>query len=62
MGAYLGLFNCAICLPQIVAAACGGLVFKLVGSTQTAMMFVACALLIIGSACVFAIRTANHQS
>ena len=60
MGAYLGLFNCAICLPQIVAAACGGFVFKLVGSTQTSMMFVACTLLVIGSACVFAIK--NKQS
>ena len=60
MGAYLGLFNCAICLPQIVAAACGGLVFKLVGSTQTSMMFVACTLLVIGSACVFAIKPSNH--
>ena len=59
MGAYLGLFNCAICLPQIVAAACGGFVFKLVGSTQTSMMFVACTLLIIGSACVSAIKGNN---
>lgn len=25
IGAYLGLFNCTICLPQIVAALCGGL-------------------------------------
>ena len=62
MGAYLGLFNCAICLPQIVAAACGSLVFKLVGSTQTSMMFVACTLLIIGSACVFAIKKNDKLS
>ena len=62
MGAYLGLFNCAICLPQIVAAACGSLVFRLVGSTQTSMMFVACTLLIIGSACVFAIKKNDKQS
>ena len=56
MGAYLGLFNCAICLPQIVAAACGGTIFGLVGSTQTSMMYVAGALLIIGSLCVFGIK------
>ena len=56
MGAYLGLFNCAICLPQIVAAACGGTVFGLVGGTQSAMMFVAAVLLVLGSLSVFAIK------
>ena len=56
MGAYLGLFNCAICLPQIIAAACGGTVFGLVGGTQSAMMFVAAALLVAGSLCVFVIE------
>ena len=56
MGAYLGLFNCAICLPQIIAAACGGTVFSLVGGTQSAMMFVAAALLVAGSLCVFVIE------
>ena len=56
MGAYLGLFNCAICVPQIVAAACGGFIFSIVGGTQSAMMFVSAALLVVGSACVFVIR------
>ena len=56
MGAYLGLFNCAICLPQIIAAACGGTVFGLVGGTQSAMMFVAAVLLVLGSLSVFAIK------
>ena len=56
MGAYLGLFNCAICLPQIIAAACGGAVFGLVGGTQSAMMFVSAVLLAVGAACVFAIK------
>ena len=56
MGAYLGLFNCAICLPQIVAAACGGTIFGLVGGTQTSMMYVAGTLLAIGSLCVFGIK------
>ena len=32
MGAYLGLFNGTICIPQIVAAICGGIVLSLVGS------------------------------
>ena len=56
MGAYLGLFNCAICLPQIVAAACDGMIFGLVGGTQSAMMFVAAALLVLGSLSVFGIK------
>jgi len=56
MGAYLGLFNCAICLPQIIAAACGGTIFGLVGGTQSAMMFVSAALLVGGSASVFLIH------
>ena len=57
MGAYLGLFNCAICLPQIVAAALGGTVFHLVGSTQTNMMIVAGVLLVLGSFSVSLIKT-----
>ncbi len=56
MGAYLGLFNCAICLPQIIAAACGGTIFGLVGGTQSAMMYVAAGLLVVGSLCVFTIQ------
>ena len=56
MGAYLGLFNGTICIPQIVAALCGGVVLSLVGSHQSTMMLVAGILLIIGAVCVTAIR------
>ena len=56
MGAYLGLFNGTICLPQIVAAVCGGLILRLVGGAQSSMMFVAAALFIVGSLCVFGIK------
>ena len=55
MGAYLGLFNCAICLPQIIAAACGGTIFSIIGGTQSAMMFVSAVLLVLGSGSVFLI-------
>ena len=41
MGAYLGLFNGTICIPQIVAAVCGGSVLGIVGSHQSNMMIVA---------------------
>ena len=56
MGAYLGLFNGTICIPQIIAALCGGLVLTLVGSHQSTMMIVAGVLLVIGAACVTVIR------
>ena len=52
MGEYLGLFNCTICLPQIVAAATGGLVLRLVGGSQAAMLLLAGVLLVAGALCV----------
>jgi maltose/moltooligosaccharide transporter len=56
MGAYLGLFNCTICIPQIVAALLGGVILSLVGSHQYNMMVVAGVSLIIGALCVTAIK------
>ena len=49
MGAYLGLFNGTICIPQIVAALCGGQVLWAIGSHQSDMMIVAGVLLICGA-------------
>jgi maltose/moltooligosaccharide transporter len=37
MGTDLGLFNCTICLPQIVAALVGGLLFKTFGGAMVAL-------------------------
>lgn len=57
MGAYLGLFNGTITIPQIVAAALGGVVFHVLGGLhQINMIGLAGALLIIGAFCVFFIR------
>ena len=56
MGAYLGLFNGTICIPQIVAALLGGIVLSLVGHHQSTMMLVAGVLFLIGSLCVFVIK------
>lgn len=56
LGAYLGLFNGTICIPQIVAALLGGLVLHIVGSAQSSMMIVAGGLLIVGACCVKAIK------
>ena len=52
MGAYLGLFNGTICIPQIVAAICGGTVLSMVGSHQSSMMIVAGVLLVCGALAV----------
>lgn len=62
MGAYLGLFNGTICIPQIIAAALGGVVLTLVGSAQNHMMIVAGVFLIIGAACVGIIKETIGES
>lgn len=57
MGAYLGLFNGTITIPQIVAAAVGGIVFGwLGGAHQVHMLVLAGILLIVGAASVFFIK------
>ena len=56
MGEYLGLFNCTICLPQIIAAAIGGVVLRLVGGAQVSMMVVAGVLLLCGALAVLAVK------
>ena len=57
MGAYLGLFNGTICVPQIIAALCGGIVLSAVGHHQSTMMIVAGVLLVVGACCVTVIKT-----
>ena len=52
MGAYLGLFNGTICIPQIVAAVVGGGILHLVGGKQINMLVLAGALLMVGACCV----------
>ena len=61
MGVYLGLFNGTICIPQIVAAACGGAILSAVGSFQYNMMVVAGVSLIIGAICVFFVKDKTLQ-
>jgi maltose/moltooligosaccharide transporter len=65
MGTYLGLFNCTICLPQIVASLVGGLILGVVGGEvvdgvqtgQIAMLVVAGVALLLGAVAVFGIST-----
>ena len=56
MGAYLGLFNGTICIPQIVAALLGGVILTLVGGHQSTMMIVAGVCFLIGSVFVGVIK------
>ncbi len=57
MGFYLGLFNCTICLPQIIAALLGGVILKYIcGGEQVMMLVAAGVLLILGAASVLIIK------
>lgn len=62
MGTYLGLFNGTICLPQIVAAATGGVVLGLMPLTdsgiasQGLMLVLAGIFLVLGALSVFIIK------
>ncbi len=62
IGTYLGLFNCTICIPQIIAALCGGLILSIFpaganGAPQTVMMLVVSGILLaVGSVFVWNIR------
>lgn len=49
MGTYLGLFNGTICVPQICAAALGGLILPLLGGHQINMLVLAGILLLLGA-------------
>jgi len=59
MGTYLGLFNCAICLPQIVAGLINSVVVSMVGS-QVNMLFVCCVCLVCGALSVYVIKNQHH--
>ena len=56
IGTYLGLFHGTICLPQIVAAACGGILLKMIGGAQVGMFIVAAVLLALGAVAVYFIK------
>lgn len=56
MGAYLGLFNGTICIPQIVAAIVGGALLYMVGGRQVSMLVLAGVLLLVGACCVYFIK------
>jgi maltose/moltooligosaccharide transporter len=57
IGTYLGLFNCTICIPQIVAGLFGGYILKAVGGASITMFFVAGGAMLLGALAVAGIRT-----
>lgn len=71
IGAYLGLFNCTICLPQIMAALLGGLLlglFPLVGSGASAgapntvfMLVTSGVLLLLGAIAVWGVKETSGE-
>ena len=61
IGAYLGLFNCSICVPQIIGALLGGVILSAIGAPdqlapQYMMMVIAGISLILGAVSVIFIR------
>ncbi len=67
IGAYLGLFNCSICIPQIVGALLGGWILSIIGSAdelapQYMMMVIAGCSLILGSLAVVFIREHSPEA
>ncbi len=69
IGTYLGLFNCTICLPQIVASLLGGVILSLIPVTAAgvpnapAMLCVSGLLLCLGACAVWGIKeTYGSQS
>ena len=61
MGAYLGLFNGTICIPQIIAASIGGVIFRMVGAVQSNMMIVAGVALGLGALSVSIIKDTSSE-
>ena len=62
IGTYLGLFNCTITIPQIVAALCGGMILHCFPAASNGapltvgMLFVSGILLLLGAICVWFIK------
>ena len=56
MGTYLGLFNCSICLPQIVASLCSFFLYPMLGNSQPHMLLLGGIVMAIGAFSVNAIK------
>ena len=56
MGTYLGLFNCSICLPQVVASLCSFFLYPMLGNSQPHMLLLGGIVMAIGAFSVNAIK------
>lgn len=66
IGAYLGLFNCTITIPQIIGALLGGVILGCFGAAnevapQYVMMFIAGGALALGALCVTIIKEKSAE-
>lgn len=66
LGTYLGLFNCTICLPQIIAAVFGGPILKALtpeggSAPEVDMLVIAGILLLLGAAAVALIKDISTE-
>ena len=55
-GAYLGLFNCGICLPQIIASLLSFAIFPAIGQSMPGMLVIAGVALLLGAVAVSVIH------
>lgn len=55
-GVYLGLFNCFICIPQIVASVASFAIFSAVGQSMANMLAVAGVCLMIGGCLIWIVK------
>uniref|UniRef100_UPI00403F8950 SLC45 family MFS transporter n=1 Tax=Lentilactobacillus hilgardii TaxID=1588 RepID=UPI00403F8950 len=60
-GAYLGLFNCGICLPQIIASVASFALFPLIGKSMPGMIVIAGVMMFIGALAVGMIHPAYSE-
>ncbi len=58
-GAYMGLFNCGICLPQIIASVASFAIFPLIGKSMPGMILVAGIAMLLG---VFAVAVIKEDT
>lgn len=60
-GTYIGLFNCTVCLPQIIASVISFIIFPLVGSSMPAMILIGGGSMLIGAILMNVVKDAAPQ-
>ncbi|KRM96733.1 major facilitator superfamily permease [Liquorilactobacillus aquaticus DSM 21051] len=61
-GAYMGLFNCGICLPQIIASLASFIIFPLINKSMPGMILVAGIVMLLGVFAVGVIKEDEPQT